>query len=207
MAHARHFSRGSIHVTVGPMQAGKSTDLIRDIRRFQIAKKRVQIFKSALDTRYFGAQAISTHAGDRQDGVIPVMSAAEIRALVEPDTDVVAVDEVQFLDDGIVDLANELADNGVLVLLAGLPTDFRGKPFGPVPQLLAIADEVTKLTAVCMVCSDQHATRTQRLVDGRPAPMDAPTVLVGAAEAYEARCRYCHDVPPAAGHLEDEAAA
>jgi thymidine kinase len=113
---------------------------------------------------------------------------------MDPMATVVAVDEVQFLDDGITQVAHALAARGVRVILAGLDTDFRGEPFGPVPALLAAAEVVTKLTAICVVCG-APATRTQRLVDGRPARYTDPVILVGAREVYEARCRRCHEVP------------
>ena len=127
---------------------------------------------------------------------MPVSSARQIAERMRSDTQVVAVDEVQFLDDEIVAVANALADRGIRVILAGTDTDFRGQPFGPIPVLMAVAEEVHKLHAVCVLCGDD-ATRNQRLVNGRPAPAEAPTVLVGGEETYEARCRSCHEVPGA----------
>jgi thymidine kinase len=184
---------GWIEVIAGVMFSGKSEELLRRVRRAVIARKRVQLFKSHLDSRYGGVQRISTHDGVQVDAV-PVDSSLEIMARVKPDTEVVTIDEVQFLDEGIVGVAGTLADRGVRVVLAGLETDFRGEPFGAMPQLLAVAEIVDKLHAICVVCGDP-ACRNQRLVDGRPALYDSPTILVGGSESYEARCRHCHRVP------------
>jgi len=183
---------GVIEVVCGSMFSGKTEELIRRVRRAQIARQRVQVFKHALDDRY-AVQAITSHNGARIEAV-PVTGSGEIMAGIEPDADVVAVDEVQFLDAGICQVAQALAQGGVRVILAGLDTDFRGEPFGPMPHLLAAAEDVTKLAAICMVCG-APATRTQRLVDGRPAQYTDPVIFVGASEAYEARCRRCHEVP------------
>jgi len=183
---------GSIEVICGSMFSGKTEELIRRVRRAQIARQRVQVFKHALDDRY-AVQAITSHNGARIEAV-PVTSSADIAALVAPDTDLVAIDEVQFLDAGICRVAEDLAHRAMRVILAGLDTDFRGEPFGPIPLLLAMAEEVTKLQAICMVCG-APASRTQRLVDGRPAHYSDPIILIGAREAYEARCRRCHEVP------------
>ena len=183
---------GLIEVVCGSMFSGKTEELIRRVRRAQIARQRVQVFKHALDDRY-AVQAITSHNGARIEAVA-VTGSGEIMAGIKPDTDVVAVDEVQFLDAGICQVAQALAQRGVRVILAGLDTDFRGEPFGPMPHLLAAAEDVTKLAAICMVCG-APATRTQRLVEGRPAQYTDPVIFVGAREAYEARCRRCHEVP------------
>lgn len=183
---------GSIEVICGSMFSGKTEELIRRVRRAQIARQRVQVFKHSLDDRY-AVQAITSHNGARAEAV-PVSSSREVADRVAPGTDVVAVDEVQFLDAGIAGVAFALARKGVRVILTGLDTDFRGEPFGPMPQLLATAEEVTKLAAICMVCGTS-ASRTQRLVEGRPASYNDPVILIGAREAYEARCRHCHEVP------------
>jgi len=174
------------------MFSGKSEELIRRVRRAQIARQRVQVFKHALDDRY-AVGAIASHNGTRIEAV-PVTGSAEIGRLLDAAATVVAVDEVQFLDPGIVAVSHALAARGVRLILAGLDTDFRGEPFGAMPQLLAIAEETTKLQAICMLCG-APATRTQRLVDGRPAQYTDPVIVIGAREAYEARCRGCHDVP------------
>ncbi len=183
---------GLIEVVCGSMYSGKTEELIRRVRRAQIARQRVQVFKHALDDRY-AVQAITSHNGARIEAVA-VTGSGEIMAGIKPDTDVVAVDEVQFLDAGICQVAQALAQRGVRVILAGLDTDFRGDPFGPMPHLLAAAEDVTKLAAICMVCG-APATRTQRLVEGRPAQYTDPVIFIGAREAYEARCRRCHEVP------------
>lgn len=184
---------GWIEVIAGVMFSGKSEELIRRVRRAVIAKQRVQVFKSHLDARYAGLYSVSTHDGGTVEAE-PVDSSQEIIARLRPDTTVAAVDEVQFLDDGIVAVANTLADRGIRVVLAGIDMDFRGLPFGPMPALLAIAESVDKLQAICVVCGDP-ASRNQRLVDGRPALWDSPTIMVGGRESYEARCRHCHRVP------------
>ncbi len=184
--------RGSIEVICGSMFSGKTEELIRRVRRAQIARQPVQVFKHALDDRYT-AQAITSHNGAQIEAV-PVTGSAQIAAMVTPEAGLVAIDEVQFLDAGICRVAEALAHRGVRVILAGLDTDFRGEPFGPIPQLLAVAEEITKLQAICLVCG-APASRTQRLVDGRPARYTDPIILVAAREVYEARCRRCHEVP------------
>jgi thymidine kinase len=184
---------GWIEVISGVMFSGKSEELLRRVRRALLARKRVQVFKSHLDERYGGLASVSTHDGGRQTSE-PVSTSVEIMERVRPETTVVAIDEVQFLDTGIVDVANALADRGVRVILAGTDMDFRGRPFGPVPALLAIAERVDKLHAICVRCG-QLATRNQRLIDGQPAPAEGPTIQIGGLESYEARCRACHEVP------------
>jgi len=184
---------GWIEVVCGVMFSGKSEELIRRVRRAMIAKKRVQVFKSHLDERYAGIYVISSHDG-RTTEAIPVDTPEQIARQVKPDTDVIAVDEAQFLDASIIELATDWANNGTRVILAGTDTDFRGEPFGPMPELLAIAEVVDKLHAICVKCGNP-ASRNQRLIAGRPARYDSPTIMVGSAEAYEARCRSCHSVP------------
>lgn len=186
---------GWIEVVTGVMFSGKSEELMRRVRRAVIARKKIQVFKSHLDERYGGVQSINSHDGTSVRA-IPVSASVEIAEHVEPDTDVVAIDEVQFLDNGIVDVANELADRGVRVVIAGTDMDFRGRPFGPVGALLAVAERIDKLHAICVVCGEL-ATRNQRLVEGKPAVAEGPTIQVGGAETYEARCRRCHQVPSA----------
>ena len=189
-----HGSRpGWIEVIAGVMFSGKSEELIRRVRRAIIARRKVQVYKSHLDSRYTGLYSVSTHDG-REIEATPVDTAAEIFRLVKPDTELVAIDEAQFLDDELVTVASALAARGVRVILAGTETDFRGEPFGPMGRLLAIAESVDKLQAICVICGDL-ATRNQRLVDGKPARYDSPTILVGGRETYEARCRHCHRVP------------
>jgi thymidine kinase len=177
------------------MFSGKSEELLRRVRRAVLARRQVQVFKSHLDERYGGLQVVSTHDGGRIQSE-PVSSSVELMARVRSDTEVLAIDEAQFLDGGIVEVANELANRGVRVIVAGTDMDFRGQPFGPMPQLLAVAEKVDKLQAICVRCG-QLATRNQRLIDGRPAPAEGPTIQVGGLESYEARCRACHEVPSA----------
>ena len=185
--------RGSIEVVTGVMFSGKSEELIRRVRRALIASRRVQLFKSHLDDRYGGAFQISSHDGRRIDAQ-PVSNALQVAEKVRPDTQVVAIDEAQFLDDGICEVVESLADAGMRVIVAGTDMDFRGEPFGPMGPLLARAERIDKLSAICVVCGDA-ATRNQRLIDGKPAPAEGRTIQVGGAESYEARCRNCHDVP------------
>lgn len=184
---------GWVEVISGVMFSGKSEELIRRIRRAVLARKKVQVFKSHLDERYGGVQVISSHNGVRIEAE-PIQSSVEVMEHTRPDTEVIAVDEVQFLDDGIVSVANALADRGVRVILAGTDMDFRGHPFGPMGPLLAVAEKIDKLSAICVICGNP-ATRNQRLIDGAPAPAEGPTIQVGGLESYEARCRECHDVP------------
>ena len=175
------------------MFSGKSEELLRRVRRAVIAKKRVQVFKSHLDDRYAGVFAVSSHDGRTTDA-IPVDSSEQIAQRVDPTAQVIAIDEAQFLDAGIVALATSLASRGRRVVLAGTDTDFRGEPFGAMPQLMAVAELVDKLHAICVICGSP-ASRNQRLIDGRPARYDSPVIMVGSADSYEARCRHCHEVP------------
>jgi thymidine kinase len=184
---------GWIEVIAGVMFSGKSEELIRRVRRAIIARKRVQVFKSHLDGRYAGIYAISSHDG-RTVEAVPVDSAAQIAQCLDPMAHVVAIDEAQFLDEPIVDLVTSLAARGRRVIIAGTDTDFRGEPFGPMPQLMAIAEVVDKLHAICVLCG-APASRNQRLVEGRPARYDSPVIQVGGQESYEARCRACHEIP------------
>jgi thymidine kinase len=184
---------GWIEIISGVMFSGKSEELLRRVRRALIARKKVQVFKSHLDDRYGGVFTISSHDGHEAEAH-PVSNSVQIAEGVIGDVDVVAIDEAQFLDPGIVTVANALADQGVRVIIAGTDMDFRGEPFGPIPQLLAIAEKVDKLHAICVQCGDL-ATRNQRLINGEPAPAEGPTIQVGGAESYEARCRRCHEVP------------
>ena len=181
-----HQRQGSLEVICGPMFSGKSEELIRRIKRAIIARQRVQVFKPALDDRY-DASAIASHSQGRHDA-IPVKDSEELRRHLDPEAEVVALDEVQFLDEGILPVIDALADRGVRVIAAGLDQDSNGEPFGIMPVILAKAEYITKLQAICMVCG-AAAGRTQRLVHS------GGQVLVGAAEAYEARCRHCHEVP------------
>lgn len=184
---------GWVEVVSGVMFSGKSEELLRRVRRALIAKKHVQVFKSHLDDRYGGVFTVSSHDGHEAEA-IPVSSSVQIAEAIAEGVDVVAIDEAQFLDTGVVKVANALADCGIRVIVAGTDMDFRGEPFGPIPQLLAIAEKIDKLHAICVSCGDL-ATRNQRLIDGVPAPAEGPTIQVGGSESYEARCRRCHQVP------------
>ena len=186
------YNGGWIEIICGSMFSGKTEEMIRRVRRARIAKQKVQVFKPALDNRYHAVQ-VASHNGLQWEA-IPIGSAQEILERLEPDTTVVAVDEVQFFDSKLSAVCNELAARGLRVILAGLDTDFRGEPFGPMPLLMAEAEEVTKLQAICVVCG-APASRTQRLINGEPAAHDDPVILVGGSESYEARCRHCHQVP------------
>lgn len=187
--------RGRLEIIAGVMFSGKSEELIRRVRRAVIARRRVSVFKSHLDVRYEGINNISSHTGVKIEAV-PIDRADEIlRRLPDlSEIDLVAVDEVQFLDAGIVEIATHIAESGVRVICAGTDSDFRGEPFGMMGHLMAIAEEVTKLQAICMQCGGL-ACRNQRLVDGKPAQWDMPVVMVGGNDCYEARCRECFEVP------------
>jgi len=185
-------THGSIEVICGSMFSGKTDELIRRLVRATIAKQKVQVFKPAIDVRY-AAEKVTSHTGSNFDA-IPVRKAADVRSKLDIDTTVVGIDEAQFFDPEVVEVAQELAARGVRVIVAGLDMDFRGEPFGPMPFLMSRAEDVEKLHAICMVCGDE-ASRTQRLVNGKPARYDDPVVIVGASEMYEARCRRHHEVP------------
>lgn len=185
---------GFIEVICGSMFAGKTEELCRRIKRIQYAKKDYVVFKPVIDNRYSNNEVVS-HNNTRVKSV-NVSSSVDIRKYLEGIAlpYAIAIDEVQFFDKDIVPLCEELADKGVRVICAGLDKDFRGEPFGVMPELLARAEYVTKLNAICQVCGNV-ATRTQRIIDGKPAYYEDPVIVVGAKECYEARCRHCHEVP------------
>lgn len=183
---------GSVEIICGSMFSGKTEEMIRRLRRAVIAKQKVQVFKPIIDIRY-NAEKVTSHDGLDFEAQ-PVKDSQEVVRNLKSDTTVVGIDEAQFFDNGIVDVIENLANNGVRVLVTGLDMNFRGEPFGCIPVLLSKADKVDKLQAICMVCGEP-ATRTQRLVNGKPACYDEPVVIVGAAEMYEARCRAHHEVP------------
>jgi len=185
-------SAGSVEVITGSMFCGKTDELIRRLRRASIARQKVQVFKPAIDDRY-AVRKVTSHAGNDFEAM-PIKQAGEVLSHLEKDTTVVAIDEAQFFDDEIIDIVQELADQGRRVIVAGLDTDFRGQPFGPMPVLMAKAEHVDKLQAICMVCGEP-ASRTQRIINGKPARYDDDVVIIGAAELYEARCRKHHEVP------------
>lgn len=185
---------GWVELICGSMFSGKSEELIRRIRRAQYAKLAVQVFKPIIDNRYSHSEVVS-HNGTTVIAK-PVANSEELIELVTTNTDVVGIDEVQFFDENIVAIVSKLAKQGIRVIGAGLDQDFRGEPFGPVPQLMALAESVTKLQAICVKCGSP-ASRTQRLINGEPASYYDPVILVGASESYEPRCRHCHEVPHA----------
>ena len=187
------YKNGFIEVVCGPMFAGKTEELIRRIRRLEYAKQNVLVFKPKIDTRYSVAEEIVSHNLSKKPSIL-VGKSIEVLKYIKEDTDAVVIDEVQFFDHDIVQIAEDLADKGVRVIVGGLDRDFRGEPFGPMPELLARAEFVTKLTAIC-VKSGLPATRTQRIIDGKPAQYSDPTILVGANESYEPRSRHYHEVP------------
>jgi thymidine kinase len=181
-----------LEVIVGSMFSGKSEELIRRVKRASIAKQNVLVFKPALDHRY-GVERVAAHNG-MSVSCSPVAEPEDILDHVQEDTAVVAIDEVQFFSPSIISVCQTLVRQGKRVIVAGLDQDFRGEPFGVVPVLLALAEEVTKLNAICVSCG-RPASRTQRLINGAPANYDDPIILIGATENYEARCNICHEVP------------
>ena len=187
----RPVNHGYIETVIGPMYSGKSEELIRRLKRAKIAKQNVIVFKPGIDDRYSKDDVVS-HSGYAINAVA-IQKSSQIYDYIQNDTQVVGIDEVQFFDDEIVDIAIDLANKGIRVIAAGLDMDFKGEPFGPTPRLLAVAEFVDKIQAICSVCG-QPATRSQRLIDGKPAKYDEPIIQVGAVESYEARCRKCHVV-------------
>lgn len=184
---------GSLEVICGSMFCGKSEELIRRLRRAVIAKRSIQVFKPIIDARYGGVQKVTSHSG-YEIACSPVASSQELLSHIIKGVSVIGIDEAQFFDEGLIDVIDTLVHGGARVIAAGLDMNFRGEPFGIMPVLLAKAERVDKLQAICMVCGEP-ATRTQRLVNGQPAFFDDPVVIVGAAEMYEARCRIHHEVP------------
>ena len=184
--------KGSVEVICGSMFSGKSEELIRRVKRAQIAKQKVQVFKPAIDHR-FGVNKVTSHNG-LAETALPVDHPHDILDSLDSDTQVVAIDEAQFFVNEIVDVCDSLANQGYRVIVAGLDMDFRGEPFGPMPSIMAIAESVDKLRAICVVCGNE-ASRSQRIIDGKPAEYNSPTVLIAASEKYEARCRTCHKTP------------
>jgi len=183
--------KGWVEVITGPMFAGKTEELIRRVKRMEYAKKQYLIFKPAIDNRYSKDEVVSHNK--KSMGAISISHGSDIKRYLKKNTQAIVIDEVQFFDESLVKYVQELAGKGLRVICAGLDTDFRGEPFGIVGPLMAVAEQVTKLTAICSECGTD-ATRTQRIIDGKPAYYDDPTILVGANDSYEARCRCCHEV-------------
>ena len=187
----KQYSSGWIEVICGCMFAGKSEELIRRINTLEYAKKNIIVFKPLIDDRYSGDE-IASHKGNKIK-CYPISRSKDILKFIENDTDVVAIDEVQFFDENIIPICEMLADKQIRVMVAGLDKDFKGKPFYIMSELLARAEFVTKLSAICVKCG-APATITQRLVNNKPASYKDPIILIGASESYEARCRHCHIV-------------
>lgn len=188
---AKTYKNGGIEVITGPMFAGKTEELLRRVRRLQFAKKNIVVFKPAMDDR-FALNEVVSHDKSRTKSV-NIVSPSEIFSHIDETTDVVAIDEIQFLTEDVLEVVEFMVSRGILVIVSGLDTDFRGEPFTFMPKLLAKAENVLKLSAVCVKCG-APATKTQRIVDGKPARYHDPIVLIGASESYEARCRSCHKV-------------
>lgn len=182
---------GWIEVITGPMFAGKSEELIRRLRRLDYAKKKYLVFKPQIDNRYSQTDVVS-HIKNKVKA-IPIKDVNDILHYDVSKVNAVAIDEVQFFSIDAVRVADTLANQGIRVICAGLDMDFRGEPFPVVANLMAKAEDITKLTAICVKCG-APATMTQRIVNGIPASYDEPIVVVGAAESYEPRCRHCHEV-------------
>ena len=189
------FTHGWVHVIAGCMFCGKTDEMLRLLRRFSIAGRRVLLVKPRLDTRT-DADRVFSRSGAQHEAVT-VDDASQIEAAAG-EADIVAIEEGQFFDEGLPDVVERLASAGKQVIVTGLDRDFRGIPFGAMPRLMALADQVTKLTAICVVCGEP-ATRTQRLIGGQPATSDSPLIVIGGLgdETYEARCRLHHEVPTA----------
>ena len=183
--------KGFIEVITGPMFAGKTEELIRRVKRMEYAHKNYVIFKPAFDNRYSESEIVSHNK--KALHAINISHGSDIRRHLKENTQAIVIDEVQFFDESMLKYVMEFAEEGYRVICAGLDTDFRGEPFGIIGQIMAVAESVTKLTAICSVCGES-ATRTQRIIDGKPAYYNDPTILVGANDSYEARCRSCHIV-------------
>ena len=191
--------RYCFELITGPMSCGKTEELLRRIRRLIIAKKKVKVVSPTIDTRAKG-DYIESRNGLWLD-TVKVKDAMDILNVVEENDDVVAIDELQFFDEGILKVVNVLMAQGKRIIGTGLDLDFKGEPFGYMPQLLAYADKVDKLTAICMKCGSEYAVRTQRLIDGKPADKNSPLIMIGADETYEARCLDCWELPDAQKEL------
>ncbi|KDE94478.1 MULTISPECIES: thymidine kinase [Staphylococcus] len=194
------YHSGWIETITGSMFSGKSEELIRRLRRGIYAKQKVIVFKPAIDDRYHKEKVVS-HDGNEIEA-INISTSREILNQDLDNVDVIGIDEVQFFDGEIVNIVEQLAKNGHRVVVAGLDMDFRGEPFEPMPKLLAVSEQVTKLQAVCAVCGSP-SSRTQRLINGEPAKIDDPIILVGANESYEPRCRAHHIVAPSENEKEE----
>ena len=185
--------KGDIEVICGSMFSGKTEELLRRLRLARVAGQRIQLFKPVIDDRY-STDSVVTHDGTPSQGATNADNALDLLAKMDPAANVVGVDEAHFFDDVLVDVCMYLAHWGKRVVAAGLDQDYRGNPFHPMPRLMAVAADVTKMHAICIVCK-RRASRTQRLINGQPARIDSPLILIGGKESYEARCSHCHSVP------------
>ena len=183
---------GWIDCICGSMFSGKSEELLRRIKRGVIAKQKVLLFKPSIDNRY-DENRVSTHNGNSYDSISIEKSSDILNFVKDTKYDIIGIDEIQFFDNDIVKIINKLADDGIRVIVAGLDMDFKAEPFHPMPEIMAISEMVTKLHAVCNKCG-KEASRSQRLINGKPAKYDDPVVVIGASESYEARCRHCHEI-------------
>ena len=183
---------GWIECICGSMFSGKSEELLRRIKRGVIAKQKVLLFKPSIDNRY-DENRVSTHNGNSYDSISIEQSSDILNFVKDKNYDIIGIDEIQFFDNNIVKIINKLADDGIRVIVAGLDMDFKAEPFHPMPEIMAISEMVTKLHAVCNKCG-KEASRSQRLINGKPAKYDDPIVVIGASESYEARCRHCHEI-------------
>ena len=183
---------GWIECICGSMFSGKSEELFRRIKRGVIAKQKVLLFKPSIDNRY-DENRVSTHNGNSYDSISIEKSSDILNFVKDTKYDIIGIDEIQFFDNDIVKIINKLADDGIRVIVAGLDMDFKAEPFHPMPEIMAISEMVTKLHAVCNKCG-KEASRSQRLINGKPAKYDDPVVVIGASESYEARCRHCHEI-------------
>ena len=183
---------GWIECICGSMFSGKSEELLRRIKRGVIAKQKVLLFKPSIDNRY-DENRVSTHNGNSYDSISIEKSSDILNFVKDTNYDIIGIDEIQFFDNDIVKIINKLADDGIRVIVAGLDMDFKAEPFHPMPEIMAISEMVTKLHAVCNKCG-KEASRSQRLINGKPAKYDDPIVVIGASESYEARCRHCHEI-------------
>ena len=183
---------GWIECICGSMFSGKSEELLRRIKRGVIAKQKVLLFKPSIDNRY-DENRVPTHNGNSYDSISIEKSSEILNFVKDKNYDIIGIDEIQFFDNDIVKVINKLADEGIRVIVAGLDMDFKAEPFHPMPEIMAISEMVTKLHAVCNKCG-KEASRSQRLINGKPAKYDDPIVVIGASESYEARCRHCHEI-------------
>lgn len=197
MVISMDFHKGSLEVICGPMFSGKSEELIRRVKRVQISGKSFLLFKPSIDNRY-DVQHVVSHDQRRLEAIITGAdqdAIKEVENLVHAkQPEVIAFDEGNFYDDSIVEIISKWVSEGKRIIVAGLDTNFRGEPFGPMAPLLALADYVDKLKAICMKCKGREAVMTQRLINGLPAKASDPTILVGGFDSYEARCRACHEI-------------